>query len=220
MLTYRPFQVSLFVSILLHSVFFLSLPHIQFSPAKKDTTQMKVTYYKIKERKAIKRTIRSKVEPIVKKLPEIKKEEILKPPKVSAEKLEKTQKKVRQAADFKKVPEKKFEKVVEEERDEAKKATYIGYYRAIREKIKLFADGNYSKNRRLGEGEIFLSFSVASSGELLQVKVVDEKSFGSQALRNIAINSIRDATPFPPFPKGMREYRITFNVIIAFELNR
>ena len=64
---------------------------------------------------------------------------------------------------------------------------------------------------------MFLSFVVASSGELLLVKVIDERSARSPTLRKIAINSVRDASPFPSFPKGMSQYQITFNVIISFE---
>jgi len=87
----------------------------------------------------------------------------------------------------------------------------------VREKIRRFADENYPGFRNLGKGEVYVSFVVTSSGELLQVRVVDDKSINNTVLRNIAVNSVRDASPFPTFPEGMGQYRITFNVIISFE---
>lgn len=220
----KTFQLALLVSILFHSVFFLSLPHMSFLPSKRSLEYLKITYYKIKETQEIKKTLPKKAEPIVRDLPEIKKQEILNPPlgspKATAKNDKKIDKDVGRITAVEKKGEKKFEVVIEEEKDDAKKATYISYYKAVREKIKQYADRNYPKNRNLGEGEIFLSFVVASSGELLQVRVIDEKSANNNLLRNISINSIRDASPFPAFPKGMSQYQIAFNIIISFELDR
>lgn len=114
---------------------------------------------------------------------------------------------------------KKFETVVNDEKDVGKKATYIGYYRLVREKIRYYADKNYIKERSTSQGEVFLSFVVTSSGELLHIMIIDKRSAADPLLRNIAIDSVRDANPFPAFPQGMNQYQITFNVIISFELN-
>lgn len=208
----KTFQIAVLVSVVVHSVFLISLPSIPFTPTKRSLEKLKITYYEVKK----------KAEPIVRKLPDIKKEEILKPLKpVSKEpKKVKSEEKEKGLTSVKEVKEKEFEKVIAEEKDDARKATYISYYKAVREKIRQFADRNYPKNRVLGEGEVFLSFVVASSGELLRVRVVNERSSDNSLLRNIAINSIRDACPFPPFPKGMNQYQITFNVVISFELDR
>jgi TonB family protein len=194
-----------------------------FTPDKRALEKVEITYYKIKEippknRPEIKK---SGTEPRpLKKLPEIKKEEILRPPKPLSEKPMKAKTPLKPAAEITKVKEKTFEKVIEEEKDTAKKATYISYYRAVREKIRQHADRNYPSSRRFGEGEVFLSFVVASSGELLKVRVIDERSSNNRALRDIAINSIRESSPFPSFPSGMGQYQITFNIIISFELNK
>ena len=153
----------------------------------------------------------------VDQLPEIKKDEILRPPRPARKEAKKVKRVTRHVKPVEKKEEKKFETVIKEEKDDARKAAYISYYRAVREKIKRYADRNYLRNRRLGEGEVFLSFVVASSGELLHVKVASERSVDDPLLRNIGINSIRDASPFSSFPKGMSQYQITFNVIIAFE---
>jgi TonB family protein len=114
----------------------------------------------------------------------------------------------------------KFEAVVNQEKNSGRKTTYIGYYRSVREKIRYYADRNYVKEGTSTQGEAFLSFVVASNGELLHIMVIDNRSSADSALRDIAINSIRDASPFPAFPQGMNQYQITFNVIISFELNK
>jgi len=216
----KNFQIAILVSVLVHSVFFLGIPGMPFLPSRRHLENLKITYYKIKEMPEKKKIIGKRPESIIKKLPKIKKEEILEPPKAAAEKTKKTKSETRRVTVAKKAKEKRFETVIKEEQDDAKKATYISYYRTVREKIRQRADRNYPRNRSLGEGEVFLSFVVTSSGELLQIRVIDKASVNDALLRNIAIDSVRDASPFPPFPKGMSQYQITFNVIISFEVNR
>ena len=213
----KSFKIAVLISILIHSALFFSVPNLSFFPSKRSLENLKITYYKIKQEPKLKTVAKKKTEPIAEKLPEIKKEELLRPPKPAKEEVKKVERAASHVKPVEKKEEKKFEAVVKEEKDDAKKATYISYYRAVREKIKQYADRNYLRNRRLGEGEVFLSFVVASSGELLQVKVVTERSVDDPLLRNIGMNSIRDASPFSSFPKGMSQYQITFNVIIAFE---
>jgi TonB family protein len=129
----------------------------------------------------------------------------------------KVEKKHKEAVALKNVKEKKFEKVIAEETNSAKKATYISYYRAVREKIRKHADRNYPRNRNLGQGEILLNFLVTAKGNLLNMQIVDKESTKDALLRNIALDSVEDAGPFPPFPKGMNQYQINFNIIISFE---
>ncbi len=216
----KTLQLALLISILAHAVFFLGIPNMPFLPSKRSLETLKITYYKIKEMPEKKVAARKRAEPIARKLPEIKKEDMLKPVKPAGRKRSNARTEARRIVPGKKAEEKKFETVIKEEADEAKRATYISYYRAVRERIRQQADRNYPRRRGLGQGEVFLSFVVASSGELLQVGVVNERSTSTTVLRKIAIDSIRDSSPFPPFPKGMSQYQITFNVIIAFELNR
>ncbi|MFH1854777.1 MAG: TonB family protein [Candidatus Omnitrophota bacterium] len=216
----RTFQFALIVSILFHSVFFLGLPRMPLTPSKRSLKKIEVTYYKIKEPVAKKEAVSKKSELVAKKIPEIKKEEILLPPKSAAEKTQNVKKSVNPVTEIDEAKEKAFEKVVEEEKDDAKKASYISYYRAVREKIRQCADRSYPSNRMLGQGEVFLSFVVTSSGELLRAKVIEERSVSNRVLKNLAIESIKEASPFPPFPKGMSQYQITFNIIISFEFNK
>ena len=213
----KSFKIAVLVSVLIHSALFFSIPNLSFFPSRRSLENLRITYYKIKQQPKSKTIARKKAKPVAQKLPEIKKDEILRPPRPARKEAKKVKRVTRHVKPVEKKEEKKFETVIKEEKDDARKAAYISYYLAVREKIKRYADRNYLRNRRLGEGEVFLSFVVASSGELLHVKVASERSVDDPLLRNIGINSIRDASPFSSFPKGMSQYQITFNVIIAFE---
>jgi len=154
----KSFQLAVLVSVLLHSMLFMGLPRMPFLPSTRSLQTMEITYYKIKEMPK-KQTIAKKTEPVVKKLPKVTKEDILKPPQAAAKKVRKAEQEPRQMTVLKDAKEKTFARVVEEEQDDAKKATYISYYRAVREKIRELADRNYPKNKKLAEGEVFLSLS-------------------------------------------------------------
>lgn len=93
---------------------------------------------------------------------------------------------------------------------------YKSYYQVIREKIRRFAYYNY---RKLQEGEVFLTFSLTSQGELADVAVNEQKSSKDDYLRNIALNSIKEAAPFGDFPEKLKKnQKLSFNVIISFEI--
>lgn len=213
----KTFQIALLVSVLVHSIFFFTLPQIPFLPSKRSLGKIEISYYKVKKEIPEKKKISSRRKPIVKKLPKVTKEDLLKPPKDLAKETRKPKASKKSIVALEKVKNKKFETVVREEKNKAKKAAYINYYRAVREKIRKQADRNYPQSRDLGEGEVFLTFVIASNGELLQVKVVNRKSVKDPELRQVAIDSVRDASPFPAFPKGMSQYRITFTLIMSFE---
>jgi len=215
------FKFAFLASILFHAIFFLTIPETSFMPTRRSLEKIKIVYYKIKKEKPKKKKVFSrKKKPIIRELPKVTKKEVLNPPKKIAKKASKPKIEKKTTVAFKKVKEKKFESVVKEEKDTAKKVTYINYYRAVREKIRKYADRNYPKTKDLGEGEVLLNFVVSSNGELLQIRVVNRKSVKDPDLREIAINSIRDASPFPSFPKGMSQYQITFNLILSFEPKR
>lgn len=93
---------------------------------------------------------------------------------------------------------------------------YKSYYQVIREKIRRFAYYNY---RKLQEGEVFLTFSLTPQGELSDVAVNEQKSSKDEYLRNVALNSIKEAAPFGDFPEKLKNnQKLSFNVIISFEV--
>ncbi|HAZ09798.1 MAG TPA: hypothetical protein DCY56_01645 [Candidatus Omnitrophica bacterium] len=232
----KSLQLAVLISIFLHFTIFLSAPYMGVLHEKQPLNPIKVAYFKIEEHPE--KLIDQKPEKLAgqkqkspyyqvlppmppEALPEVRKEDIINPPQVKKE--EPTVETIDSGSGSRAViggKGKKFETVVNDEKDSGKKATYIGYYRLVREKIRYYADKNYIKEGSVSEGEVFLSFVVTSKGELLHIMIIDRRSADDSLLRNIAIDSVKDASPFPAFPQGMNQYQITFNVVISFELNR
>jgi outer membrane biosynthesis protein TonB len=98
----------------------------------------------------------------------------------------------------------------------ARSPAYKSYYQIIRDRIKKLAYRNYKK---LYEGEVFMTFVIDSSGELLAVELKKEKSTPSEYLATIALESVEGSAPYPPFPEKLKNNKkLTFNVIISFEI--
>jgi hypothetical protein len=93
--------------------------------------------------------------------------------------------------------------------------SYISYYQIIREKIRRCAYQSYT---RQDAGEVYMSFVIASNGELNNLKVVDERSVHNDYLRSIALQSVKEASPYPAFPQDLEYPQLSFNVIISFEI--
>lgn len=93
--------------------------------------------------------------------------------------------------------------------------TYVSYYQFVREKIRRAAYQNYSRSET---GEIYIAFVISSSGVLKDVRLVEEKSSPKYYLKETALRSVRDASPFPAFPKDLDYPQLSFNVIISFEI--
>ncbi|HTZ11558.1 MAG TPA: energy transducer TonB, partial [Candidatus Margulisiibacteriota bacterium] len=99
--------------------------------------------------------------------------------------------------------------------DKIDNPTYISYYQIVREKIRRSAYQNYTSSET---GETYLSFVVSNDGYLKDVRLSEEKSSPSLYLREIALRSIREASPFPAFPKELDYPKLSFNVVISFEI--
>ncbi len=93
--------------------------------------------------------------------------------------------------------------------------TYVSYYQFVREKIRRAAYQNYSRSET---GEVYLAFVISSNGILRDVRLLEDKSSNNYYLRETARRSIRDASPFPLFPKDLDYPQLSFNVIISFEI--
>ncbi len=93
--------------------------------------------------------------------------------------------------------------------------SYISYYQIVREKIRRAAYQNYN---RTDTGEVYITFIISSAGYLKDVRLVEEKSVGAEYLKTIALNSVKNASPFPNFPKELDYSQLSFNVVISFEV--
>ena len=92
---------------------------------------------------------------------------------------------------------------------------YVSYYQTVREKIRHCAYNNFIQAE---EGEVYLTFTASSDGNIRDIHLVEEKSSSNPYLRKVGFASIKDASPFPSFPKELDYPQLTFNVIISFEI--
>lgn len=93
--------------------------------------------------------------------------------------------------------------------------SYISYYQVVREKIRRAAFQNYNRNET---GEVYITFIISSAGYLQEVRLVEEKTQAPDYLQNIALASVKNASPFPNFPKELDYSQLSFNVVISFEI--
>lgn len=103
----------------------------------------------------------------------------------------------------------------DEELTKEKKEAFLDYYQIIRERLRAEAERNFIGY--FAEGNIYLAFALARDGRLIEAKIL-EGSSPTEYLREISIKSLRDASPYPPFPPKLKQEEIYFNVIISFEL--
>lgn len=72
--------------------------------------------------------------------------------------------------------------------------------------------------RRLREeGRVVVAFTLESSGALVAVHI--KQSSGSERLDEAALQAVRDAAPFPPFPEGSARQRWEFSLPLSFMLD-
>jgi len=91
---------------------------------------------------------------------------------------------------------------------------YITYYEAIRKRIIRKLKSNY--NYYFNTGDVNLLFLLNSDGSLARLGVDGAKSTDDKKLIDIAVLSVKQASPFPPFPKEFRLSQMPFSIIISF----
>ncbi|MCK5306274.1 MAG: TonB family protein [Candidatus Omnitrophica bacterium] len=200
----KTFIIALIISFISHS--FLFFPGNSFSLTKK-MTQVEATYIPQIE-KSREKTIDAYSKParkLVKKVsPKIS--NYTKVKEKSADKVEKKKAKLGQTA--------KQEKIVATAKVSfSKKEEYPNYHQLLKAKVK-----NYIIYPGLiSHGEVHLSFTLASDGQLKIIRINEKKSSSNVLLRMAALDSIKKANPFPPFPKNLKQKEATFNVTISFK---
>ena len=96
---------------------------------------------------------------------------------------------------------------------------YFQYSNMIRQKIKSKAY-HYIDNPHFENGEVCLSFSITSAGILKQIRIIDNKTMANDYLRSVSLRSIKEASPFPSFPRDLLYPELSFNVVITFESDK
>ncbi|MFH1190872.1 MAG: energy transducer TonB [Candidatus Omnitrophota bacterium] len=93
--------------------------------------------------------------------------------------------------------------------------SYINYYQIVREKIRRSAYQNYMY---IETGQVYVSFIISNYGGLMDARLAEERTTANDYLKNIALKSVREAAPFPNFPKELDYPQLSFNIIISFEM--
>ena len=94
----------------------------------------------------------------------------------------------------------------------------LSYFSAIREQIQDAANRHAWLSGAAGEGLVYVSFVLASSGLIQGVAVVADRSAPSSLLREASLRIVKTAAPFPPFPPSITEPSKTIVVPLEFML--
>ncbi|MBI4436833.1 MAG: hypothetical protein HY590_05440 [Candidatus Omnitrophica bacterium] len=92
------------------------------------------------------------------------------------------------------------------------KALFL-YSRLLSERIGQKLRANYLKRAQIGE--VHLAFTLLSNGELVEepevLNTIDE------TLKKAVLLSVKEASPFPPFPEGIAGTQRRFKLVVSFE---
>jgi len=227
MFSERVFQITLLISLITHGVILFQNPNLNPFPAHKQEQKLEVSYVKPpKETEATLKTQRpTNKEPFLKLSSKITADKRIPPPFIDKESIFKGDNKMFSRRDiaFSKPAFIKPEIIAIKKKitlppiDTTKinNPSYISYYQIVREKIKRAAYQNYTGRE---VGEVTISFAISNNGYLKDLRLIEEKSSSTAYLREVALKSIKDASPFPNFPKELDYPQLSFNLTITFEI--
>lgn len=92
---------------------------------------------------------------------------------------------------------------------------YLNYQNFIRENLRRFLYNKYSDIPQ--RGEVYLTFILNANGSVKQAQIIEDKSTASADLRKIVIESLYDASPFPPLPAALNTPILSFSVTVHFK---
>ena len=105
--------------------------------------------------------------------------------------------------------------ILSEEETPSHKKDYVSYYQIVRDQIRRKLNENYTGESE--EGDIYLDFTIDEGGDLVGFEIDRARSTPSPALERIAEISLKESSPFPPPPEGIKKSRIPFNVTVSFK---
>lgn len=223
----RVFQIAILISLVAHAAILWQSPNLGlFSSRKQENAEIELRYVKPPaEIKPPLKTLSRKEEPFLKIPPKITAEENTLRPSINKEDIFKRDKGGggSQKYTFAKpalikpdiIAVKKKITLSPPATEKTESPNYIAYSQIIREKIKRALYQNYNS---MEIGEVYLSFILSRDGYIKEVRLVEEKSSPSAYLRQTALRSIKDASPFPDFPKKLDYDQLSFNVVVSFEI--
>lgn len=92
---------------------------------------------------------------------------------------------------------------------------YIDYYDFLKNKIRIRLQENYRFYK--GEGDVYLSFTLAANGALLAYNIDRSRSSKDEVLLHMTGASLKAVSPFKPLPKAISAPKMSFNITIAFK---
>jgi hypothetical protein len=93
---------------------------------------------------------------------------------------------------------------------------FSGYFQAVKERIHQKVRRKYSREN-VGPGSVALFFVLGADGALKEASVVDAESQSDPPVRDFAVDCLKEAAPFPPFPSSFHSENISFHVMVLFE---
>jgi len=225
MFSNKVFAIALILSIITHGVILFHNPNLNIFPKDKKEPILELSYVKSpQETIEYPKTTPPKKEPFLKFPSRITANKTNPPPYIDRESIfRKIKEIISQKYIFTKPALVKLDIIAVKKKitlppinlDKIDNPSYISYYQIVREKIRRAAYQNYT---RAEVGEAYLSFLIFSDGSLKAVQLIEEKSSPSTYLKEAALRSIKEASPFPNFPKELDYPHLSFNVVISFEI--
>jgi len=221
------FRVAFFISLFIHGVILLQNPNNKFFPRDGFPKKIEVMYVnnpqKAKDLIQHKKTGKAMEEPFLKFPPVITASKKAPPQFITREVFNPQRRSLNKESFLIKPALTKPDIVAVKKRitlpsldiDKSNNPTYISYYQIVREKIRRAAYQNYTRTET---GEVYLTFIISSNGFIRDSRIEDDKSSNSAYLREIALRSVKDASPFPNFPKDLDYPQLSFNVVVSFEI--
>ena len=227
MFSNRPFLIAFLLSVITHGIILFQNPNLNLNifPGDKKEQKLEVSYLKPpQETKEYPKPAAPKREPFLRLSSKITAAKINPPPFIDRESIfQKSKESIAKEYAFTKPAFTKPDIIAIKKKitlppidlDKIDNPSYINYYQIVREKIRRAAYQNYTRTE---VGEVYLSFLIFSDGSLRAVQVIEERSSPSAYLKEIASRSIKEASPFPDFPKDLDYPQLSFNVVISFEV--
>ena len=223
------FYIALAISLTIHAVILFTLSSQKIEIEKKKTKQLEVIYKDIKQVKKETEIKKNEDLKVVKRKEKIRPKDV----KILTEKREFVPTIGENIKDASKLTgkfrlEKKqnvkmhsFDKsqkvsVTLSETEKINNPKYLSYYSIIGGMIKEQVYNILGENET-GRGEVYVTFLVGANGILKDILIKDERTVASQYLKDLALKSVRQAAPFPIFPKGLDYPEFTFNIKLYFQ---
>jgi TonB family protein len=89
------------------------------------------------------------------------------------------------------------------------------YFQGIRDKIKTTVHKYYSANPK--QGIVYLRIHLLQNGKVKNLKVYKDKTKASAEVIKLALEAVKKASPFKPFPNNLKQYpELYFDIRLVF----